>query len=362
MADRQTGIAELAKQVCAGIETPYLVTLACGACVIQVQTNSRDFFERLTVYFTPFLVDADHPDIQITALEMPCPDLQLKYLDWPREVGKVGRKDSYVDFADGRACRKVRSGMQYLLGADVQVIFGNCMKNDNQVINLVVSQYIGWMLKRNWALCHASGVAHRGQGMAIAAFSGGGKSTLAMHLMRRGLDFISNDRSLIALEKGQAVVRGVPKHPRINPGTVLHNPSLTSVIPSARQREIITLPAQEIWDLEEKYDALVDQIFGPGRFQLKASLSGFLILNWRRESNAPTRFQHIDIIERPDLLSAVMKPPGPFFAPEDGKGPFGNVSANKEDYIPVLSQSPVIEVTGRVDFEQATDFCIDFLT
>jgi len=329
-----------------------------GACRIHLETNSGDLLEKLKDYFVPFLDDSPTPDIQVTALEIPAPDLGLPFKDWKRDPGKVGKKDTYLDFPDGRACRKVKTGMQYLMGDGHLLIFGECLKNDNQVVNFLISQYITWLMHRDWVLCHAAAIAKGGAGMAIAAFSGGGKSTLSLHLMRQGLDFISNDRTLIKLDKGQALVNGVPKQPRINPGTALNNPDLNSIIPEQRQRELANLSAPDLWELEEKYDADVEKLFRPGCFQLEAGLNGFLILNWRRQSGEPTRFEQVDIGTRPDLLAAVMKPPGPFFIPKDHQQPNGFTEVVAKDYLPVLGAIPVFEASGGVNFDRAVEFCL----
>lgn len=291
------------------------------------------------------------------ALETDSVEHDLDFLDWPRDPGKVGRKDSYVDLRDGRACRKVRTGMQYLLSDKICLVFGACLKNDNQVINLVVSQFIGWMMNRGWALCHASGVVVDNKGLAIAAFSGGGKSTLALHLVRRGLGFVSNDRLLIGCNSDVPMMAGVPKHRRINPGAVLDNPSLETVIPQARHDALALLPEEEIWDLEEKYDALIDQLFGPDRFQLLTPMSGFLRLNWQRDSSESMKIKQVDLKDRPDMLRAVMKPPGPFYVPTGAAGPSGFVDVDPADYLPLLDRVPVYEATGVVDFDAAVDFC-----
>lgn len=355
-------IAELVRRVRGDIETPHSVFLTCGSCLIEVETNAKPVADELNTYFAPFLSPSASPHIKITALEMPPPDLGLKFVDWPRDAGKIGRKDSYLDMTDGRACRKVRTNMQYLLGDGQRIIFGECLKNVNQVINLVVSQYISWQMNKGWALCHASGITLNGKGMAFAAFSGGGKSTLALHMVRKGYDFVSNDRSLIGTQKTKTFLCGVPKHPRINPGTVLNNPALEKVIPASRQKELSLLSRDEIWELEEKYDALIDQLFGPDRFKLDTPLNGFLILNWDRNSKAATRIEEVDIAHRPDLLSAVMKPPGPFHIPEGQQAPSGFTDVHPEDYLPVLSTIPVFEATGQVDFDQACGFCEDHLS
>ena len=357
-----TTIETLSRQVRQDIAIDHGLDLRFGQCRIRLDSNSAELVRVLERYFKPFLDDDGVADIQLTALEMTPPELGLDFTDWQRDPGKVGRKDSFVDLADGRVCRKVRTGMQYLLSDKESLVFGECLKNDNQVVNFLISLYITWLMHRNNVLCHAAALSMQGEGFAIAAFSGGGKSTLALHLMRKGFDFVSNDRTLIGKGESGVYMSGVPKQPRINPGTVLNNSALTDVIPEDRRKQLAEISQQEIWGLEEKYDADVEAIFGQGKFQLYAKLTAFVILNWKRDAASETRFDRVDIRQRPDILAAVMKSPGPFYMLPGNKAPATVVATDPDDYIPVLSEIAVYEVTGAVDFERAVDFCIKEFT
>jgi len=336
--------------------------LKFGQCRIDLDTNSAKLVKLLEIYFEPFLNNEGAADIQLTALEMTPPELGIEFTDWVRDPGKVGRKDSFADLADGRVCRKVLTGMQYLLSDKESLVFGECLKNDNQVINFLISLYITWLLHRNNVLCHAAALSMNDKGFAIAAFSGGGKSTLALHLMRKGFDFVSNDRTLIGKNNDATYMSGVPKQPRINPGTVLNNPALDGIISESRLEQLVKINAQDIWDLEEKYDADVEAIFGQGKFQLFAKLDAFVILNWKRDDTAETQFNRVNIRQRPDLLLAVMKSPGPFHMMPGNKAPASIIETNPDDYIPVLSEIAVYEATGAVDFDKAVDFCVKEFT
>lgn len=357
-----TTIGALSRQVRKDHAIVEGLDLRFGQCRIRLDTNSVELVRVLELYFEPFFDNQGVADIQLTALEMTPPELGLKFTDWVRDPGKVGRKDSFVDLADGRVCRKVRTGMQYLLSDKESLVFGECLKNDNQVINFIISLYITWLLHRKNVLCHAAALSMNGEGFAIAAFSGGGKSTLALHLMRKGFDFVSNDRTLIGKHDDGVFMSGVPKQPRINPGTVLNNPTLIDVIPESRREQLTKISPQEIWDLEEKYDADVEAIFGQGKFKLYAKLNAFVILNWKRSDTAETKFNRVDIRQRPDLLAAVMKSPGPFYMLPGNTAPASIIETNPDDYIPVLSEIAVYEMTGAVDFDKAVDFCVKEFT
>ncbi len=367
MSNEATTVEVLSKYVRKGQAVDSSLDLKFGQCRIRFDTNSAEFVQILKSYFKPFLGNdevSDNwlPDILITALEMPAPELGLDFSNWQREPGKAGRKDSFVDLTDGRVCRKVRTGMQTLQSNKECLVFGECLKNESQVINFLISQYITWLMHSDNVLCHASALSRQGEGFAISAFSGGGKSTLALHLMRKGFDFVSNDRTLVGKSADGVYMSGVPKQPRINPGTVLYNPALADVIPKNRLEQLKKITQHEIWDLEEKYDADVEAIFGSGKFKLHAKLKAFFILNWKRDDTAPTEFTAVDIRQRPDLLAAVMKSPGPFYLLPGNKAPATIVETNPDEYIPVLSEVDVYEVTGAIDFDRAVDFCLNEFT
>ena len=77
-------------------------------------------------------------------------------------------------------------------------------------------------------------------------------------------------------------MRGLAKLPRVNPGTVLNNPSLGPVMDAADRQAFAALPQAELWDLEHKYDASIDACFGPGHFRLSCPMVGLAVLRWQR--------------------------------------------------------------------------------
>jgi HprK-related kinase B len=349
-------IGKIAALVLAGNAPAPAVGLSFGDCQIVLETNSEILRDRLIAYFGPYVGAVSQPDFHIVAIERDVPDLGLTFRDWPRDPGKVGRKDAVADLADGRVIQKVRTGMHFLVAADTRIAFGPCLPNSNQIINFVISQYLGWLVDRGWAVCHAAGVIFDGAGIGIAAFSGGGKSSLALRLMSRGATFVSNDRLLVK-NVGVPTMAGVPKQPRVNPGTILNNPDLRQIIPEARRSELLKLPNEELWDLEEKYDVPIDTVFGSSRSAPSARMMSLVILNWERESEQPFAMKKVTLAERNDLLNAVMKPTGAFYLPRCGTAPETFDMLDRSDYIEKFSGVDVFEFTGRVDFDRAAEAC-----
>lgn len=351
----------LAASVSSDIALSHEIGIHVDGFHATVRTNSARLTERLRDYFRSSDGAPTPGTLEILALQAPPPELRLDFLDWQRDPGKQGRKEAYCDLPDGRVILKVRTGMQFFVGATVRLAIGDCEANDNQVINFVIAQYIGWLSSRGAALCHSAGITHAGRGLTIAARSGAGKSTLSLRLMSRGATFVSNDRVLITAIDGEARMHGVPKQPRVNPGTLLNNPDLTRVLEPQRIEQLRRMPIDALWDLEEKYDVDVERIYGPGRWQLSCPLDAVLVLNWSRKESAPATFRQVDLRERRDLLELIMKGPGPFHRGDDGVFSRDDAAPDPEPYLANTAMVPCYEAIGRVDFEAAADFCLRLL-
>ena len=123
------------------------------------------------------------------------------------------------------------------------------------------------------------------------------------------------------------------------------------MIAPARRAELEALPQDALWTLEEKYDLIIGDIYGPDRVQFAAPLSDFWVLNWSHDSDAATSVQEVDLATRPDLLAAIVKSPGPFYQHADGMFEPNGASPDPAPYLQALKGVRVSEVSGRIDFD-----------
>jgi len=121
-----------------------------------------------------------------------------------------------------------------------------------------------------------------GEGVIVSSPSGAGKSTVALALLERGFRFLSNDRVLIEAKGDSVDMVGVPKKPRVNPGTILALSSLHYLLSPQELKLYSSLDEEELWYLEHKFDVDVDGIYGPGTFVLRGRLEALYLLNWSR--------------------------------------------------------------------------------
>jgi HprK-related kinase B len=338
------------------------LSLALGDCTLRVRSNSAAVIAGLRQYFSHVPAGSAQPDMEVIAIEREPPDTGIDFVDWQREPGKAGRKDSFFDIPGGRVVRKVRTGMVFLQSETQRIAAGPCLEFDNQVINFINAQYMNWLQHRGWLICHSAGLVYRGKGFGIAGFSGGGKSTLMLQLLDHDeVCYLTNDRLFVRREASKTRALGIPKLPRVNPGTIVHNARLQALIPAERRAELLAMPAAELWHLEDKYDVHIDQVYGPGRVVPGAPLGGYLVLNWRRDSDAPLRVEPVVLDNRRDLLAAIMKSPGPFYQYPDGSFHRDDAEFDEQAYLDALQGVAVHEVSGRIEFDALARICLSEL-
>jgi HprK-related kinase B len=330
------------------------LTLRFGRCRVGVNASEPEIIDELADYFNAFLDETDGgPDIRISVHETAAPELALPFQIKPPDPGKTKIKEEWIDLPGGRAVRKRLTGMVFVFGGGEHLAAGPCRKNLNQVVNFINNRYIEWLLCHGYLLGHAAGVIMNGRGLGLAGFSGAGKSTLALHLMSAGPEakFVSNDRLMVRREDHGVIMHGVAKLPRINPGTALNNPDLQCIVPPADRDRFSGLSREALWMVEHKYDAPIDQCFGPDRFVLDGPMDALVILSWTGDGGE-TSLRPVTIGERRDLLPAFMKSTGLFFLPD---GDCAHPDPTPEAYIETLSACTVLEITGRIDFEAAVE-------
>ncbi len=336
----------------------HAVTVDIADCRLIVHSNDQALVSDLGRYFAHCRSEQTTDTISIHAIQTEPPDIDAAFCDQPREPGKTRRKEEFVDLPDGRIVRKVRTGMLFFFGHDQHVAIGDCVANPNQIVNFIINRYIDWRLARRGILLHAAAVSRGHNGLALTGISGAGKSTLGLHLMERGFDFVSNDRLIVERDDDALTMYGVPKQPRVNPGTILASPTLENLLTPTRRDELRRMATNDLWDLEEKYDAHIGELYGPNRQRLSARMAGLVILNWQR-NDEPTRINEITLRDRPDLLAAVRKSPGAFgFATFAQRGDI-NID---EDYFNFFDNCPTYEITGGLSFDIAAAHADDLLS
>lgn len=312
--------------------------------VFVVRSNEQKLIHALEAYFKEWIkkdakYDSDAVIVQAYNGEKYSEDYDFQ--DY-YEVGKKRVKEQFYDEAGYRVVLKTKTGVRFASGNNEWIAFGPLLAYSNQLINFMNAIFMEIKLQNQSLLFHAAGVYEGANGIVIAAKSGKGKSTTSLKLLNASYGFVSNDRVVITkLNTGYKMI-GVPKHPRVNPGTLLNNERLKHILKSPERFE--KLSTQEIWDFEEKYDVLVDEVYGAKVFKLSANAKALLIIDWG-DSNSPTSLKKLNLSARPDLLPAIMKTPSLMTPKAFEIG----LAKTKEDYLSFLADLPCYIIEGQIN-------------
>ncbi|MEM8632290.1 MAG: HprK-related kinase B [Pseudomonadota bacterium] len=325
-------------------------TVASGPFAVELRAR-EPLRSDLIAYFGTAVTDSAATDVVHVLDGQTLPD-GIALRDWAREPGKTGRKDAILDLADGRLIGKVRTGVGFLEAPGWHLAFGPVRDHTNQVINFVNTQLLNQAQRAGWTMGHAAAVSDGRRTLAISGLSGGGKSTSMLRMMDLpGTRFVTNDRLLFRPVAGGTEALGIPKQPRINPGTILGNRRLHKMLPPARLDALRAMADGALWHLEEKHDLMVAEVYGPDRVAYAAPLTHYWVLNWSRDASAPAEVAEVNLTARTDLLDGIMKPRGPFYFSEDGTFDTEESSPDPAAYLTALQNVAVFEVTGAVDFD-----------
>jgi HprK-related kinase B len=289
--------------------------------------------------------------VPIYVIDSPDFSWDADWENWQREPGKSGRKDAYLNINGGRVLYKVRTGMVFLQSMSSKVAIGPAKANVNQVINFINNQYMNHLQQHGWLICHAAALTWKDNGIAIAGFSGGGKSTSMLHLMADDeTRFVSNDRLFVKRIDGKVMMRGVPKMPRVNPGTLLNNPKLLPLLTNEEQARYNSLAKSELWDLERKYDVDIESVYGIGRIVYDAELTHFVVLNWSHQYTSPMQLEAVNSDDLAQQVAPIEKSPGPFYQNESGVFLTDPTPPATSRYVDFLENIRVLRTTGQADF------------
>jgi HprK-related kinase B len=142
----------------------------------------------------------------------------------------------------------------------------------------------------------------QGQGIVFSCESGRGKSTMAVTLLEHGFKFMSNDRVLTKVKGDTVELVGLPKKPRVNPGTIMAIPSLRHLLSSHEYEFYSSLDIDKLWKMEHKFDVEVNDLFGPGAFKLQGKLKSVYLLDWHRNNSDGMQVQPVMPAMRASLL------------------------------------------------------------
>ncbi len=245
---------------------------------IEVEASDDRLLRRLSAYFADFVSAAPRSrwPSTLSLTEGEAPEVTAPLVLWDSRG-----KESYGDTDGFRLVRKDRTGVLIRIHGRDWAMEGPLNHNFSQVINAIGAMYGLRIMAKGAAMLHASYVARNGKGLAVVGQSGAGKSSVAVRLLEQGFDFVSNDRLILERAGKNTMGHGLPKLPRVNPGTLLGGERTRGMLDEEARARYEAMPREDLWNVEDKYDLDVERTLGR-RWLLNAPVACVLVLEWRQ--------------------------------------------------------------------------------
>ena len=325
--------------------TPYTLALRFVDAAVRVHTDDADVFLGLQRYYAPWVVagvEADAPTVTLLQAPVAADD---GFTDLVRADGRRV-KEAVQEIAGGRLILKRQTGVVMGIWPGRAIAAGDVRKNLNQAVNLVNNVYASAVMARGYRLFHAAAVVRGQRAVVMAGVPGAGKSTASLHFVEAGWRFLSNDRVLArATDDGRLDVRGYPKQPRVNPGTLVHHPRLAMTLKPDDRAQLLALPADELWALERKSDVDLDAVYSRGTVLLQSTMAVMIVLRWRPGRHEPAAFRRLPLDELATAAPIVAKDLGAFAVGSAAAQSAGDTAA----YVDLMRRVPVYEARGGMD-------------
>lgn len=313
-----------------------------GGRPVSVLVNHEELSRQVAEYFSPFASEPHEGGLKVYGLHGVDAYVNQDLITvLPHHTGRP--KEAVYD-ADGvRVILKTRTGIVHYAWGTSFFAVGDLEENPRQLLNLVSSALSFQLRSEGHIAIHAAGVSRAGRGVAIAGNSGSGKSTAALRVVEQeGLEFVSNDRIFLKRSGAEVTMAGVPKWPRVNPGTLLAIESLTPLMSPEDTEKYSAMPLGELWGVEHKHDVRVDEIYGASRVALDSRLDAVYALAWKREGGEPT-MRRAGPAEMRQTLGPYYK--SGLYDPGDGELP------PAETFTQLIGDVPVMIVAGGIDMD-----------
>lgn len=159
------------------------------------------------------------------------------------------------------------------------------------------------LVERGYLTLKASALARAGQGLALVGGPDGARRALAVALVGRGFQWVTEDLLLVRVASGHVEMRGLPGLLRLGPAAMLAHPALRAMLANEERARYEGKTWRDLRDSETRYVVNAGEAFGPAGIATGGTLQTIVALRWRSGDTSGT--PAITPLARPDAYEAL---------------------------------------------------------
>lgn len=301
-------------------------------------------------YRTDASQDAPGPQQALVAVQgTPTVD-QDRLTDVPRRSG--AHKPARVATADidgGRMVFRRETGVLTAIQPDGWTITGDLRAHPSEVTRALDAMLSLALVERGYLTLKGSALARDGRGIALVGGPDGARRALAVTLVGRGFQWVTEDLLLVRVASGHVEMRGLPGLLRLGPAAMLMHPALRAMLTEDERARYAGQTWRDLREIEARYDIDTVDAFGQAGIATGGVLRMIVVLRWK--GGEATGTSAVAPLARADAYEALADAMRSFGLYDLG----GSVPANFHRLQRIAETVEMRTVTGPVDLVTVAD-------
>ena len=226
--------------------------------------------------------DAPGPEQVLIAVQG-TPTVQSdRLIDVPRRSGT--RKTARIATAEiegGRVIFRRETGVLTAIQPDAWTITGDLRTYPGEVTRVLDAMLSLALVDRGYLTLKGSALARDGRGIALVGGPDTARRALAVTLVGRGFQWVTEDLLQVRVASGHVEMRGLPGLLRLGPAAMLAHPALHAMLTAEEQARYAGQTWRDLREIEARYNIDTVDAFGPAGIASGGTLDMIVALRWR---------------------------------------------------------------------------------
>jgi HprK-related kinase B len=205
-----------------------------------------------------------------------------RLIDVPRRSG--AHKTARIAMADsdeGRVIFRRETGVLTAIQPDTWTITGDLRAYPGEVTRVLDAMLSLALVERGYLTLKGSALARDGRGVALVGGPDTARRALAVTLVGRGFQWVTEDLLLVRVAAGHVEMRGLPGLLRLGPAAMLAHPTLRAMLTEEERARYAGQTWRDLREIEARYNIDTVDAFGPAGIAAGGALRMIVALRWR---------------------------------------------------------------------------------
>ncbi len=209
--------------------------------------------------------------------------------DVPRRSGaSKPARVAIADRDDRRLIYRHEAGVLTVIEPARWMITGDLHTYPNEVTRALDAMLALALVERGYLTLKGSALARAGQGVALVGGPDSARRALAVTLVARGFQWVTEDSLLVRVAAGHVEMRGLPGLLRLGPAAMTAHPALRAMLTDDERAQYAGQTWRNLREIDARYVVNAADAFGAGGVEEDGALRMIVALRWKGNDSSGT--------------------------------------------------------------------------